>query len=262
MSKIPVALVTGATRGIGRAIVDKLSSKGLCCIMVGSSMESFDLMRQKPLSISQDSQWHRGLAIDLAQWPYWTKQTSFSGVHFSGTNETLHKNGKWSLLEMDNGYDLAMLVNCAGIVQASPSVLCGTEQMQRLTNVNLLSAISMCNIASRRMMRSRRHLVRAPCIINISSVLGDPNVDPMPGTSLYSASKAALAQYSRVLSAELSRAGVSVHCISPSLVPGTDMIQNLNSMARSRLEAQFDAEKSHQSPQQIAKHVWDIYASH
>ncbi|SCV03662.1 LAME_0H12222g1_1 [Lachancea meyersii CBS 8951] len=260
-----VALVTGATRGIGRAIVDRLSSSGISCIMVGSKMESFKQMNESPPMLPNNEQWHRGLAIDLGQWPKWTVEEKYSGFQYSrGRHSGEHEThaGNWPLLALEDGYELAMLVNCAGVTQASPSALCRPLEMQRITNVNFLSAVSMCNAASKKMMRSRKRQDRAPCIINISSVLGgDPNVEPLPGTSIYSSTKAALAQYSRVLSAELAGAGIAVHCLSPSLVADTDMIQNLNTQAQARLHARFGDGNSTgiQTKYDIAAEVWELY---
>ncbi|SCU94488.1 LADA_0G08834g1_1 [Lachancea dasiensis] len=263
MKKIPVAIVTGATRGIGRSIVDKLSSEGVCCIMVGSKLESFQHMHNNPVQLKGQMHWNRGIAIDLSEWPKWTQQTTYPGWHFSESpgRRSQPQPGSWALLDFDYTlYDLALMVNCAGVTQASPSILYGTDAMQRLMNINFLSAASLCNIASKRMARSRRYLEYAPHIINISSVVASPTVTPVPGTSLYAGSKAALSQYSRVLSAELARAGIRVSCVSPSLVAETDMIRNLPAKAKSVLESYFGAEHR-QSPDDVASQVWDLYTS-
>ncbi|CEP63927.1 3-oxoacyl-[acyl-carrier-protein] reductase (NADPH) LALA0_S09e05622g [Lachancea lanzarotensis] len=264
MSSQKVALVTGATRGIGRAIVDRLSREGMCCIMVGSKLESFRSMTENPPVLLHKEQWHRGLAIDLARWPHWVDEKQFSGIHFSKETHSsghLPVSGTWPLLQLDTGYELAMLVNVAGIAQASPSVLCGPMEMQKMVNINFLSAVSMCNAAVRRMIRSRKRLDRAPCIVNVSSVLGDPGVYPVTGTSVYSATKAALAQYSRVLAAEVADTGIRVECVSPSLVPDTDMIQSLSPQARERLFAQFgENNDTHiQNKEEIATQIWELY---
>ncbi|SCU81787.1 LAFA_0C07162g1_1 [Lachancea sp. 'fantastica'] len=259
-----VAIVTGATRGIGRAIVERLSKEGMSCIMVGSRIESFEPMSKNPPTLLNQEQWHRGLAIDFAQWPKWIDENQFRGIHFSEkmeSNEHQAVTGSWPLLKLEPGYELALLVNVAGITQASPSVLCSPLEMQKLMNINFFSAVSMCNAALRSMIRSRKRQSRAPCILNVSSVLGESSVDPVAGTSVYSATKAALAQYSRVLAAEVAGTGIRVHCVSPSLVPDTDMIQNLNDQARERLFAHFgDKPDTHiQTKDEIAAKVWQLY---
>ncbi|CUS20522.1 LAQU0S01e08504g1_1 [Lachancea quebecensis] len=263
MSKTPVALITGATRGIGRAIVDKLSSEGLSCVMVGSRKESFGPMKKSPPVICRESQWHRGLAIDLAQWPQWTHQDKFDGFHFStaaGSHTYRCNDGAWPLLDFAPSSELALLVNCAGVTQASPALRCDASEIQQITNVNYLSAVSLCNMAAKRMLRSRKHLSRPPCIVNISSILGDPTAPVLTGTALYGASKAALAQFSRTLAAELARTGIRVHCLSPSLVAQTDMVRTLEDTSRARLQSTF-GQFPVQSPQDIASQVWELYGS-
>lgn len=263
MPRTPVALITGATRGIGRAIVDKLSAEGLSCLMVGSRKESFGPMTADLPVICRELQWHRGLVVDLAQWPQWTQQDRFDGFHFSsapGARAYRCSDGAWPLLGLPPSSELALLVNCAGVTQASPALRCDASEIQRITNINYLSAVSLCNMAAKRMLRSRKHLSRPPCIVNISSILGDPATSALPGTALYSASKAALAQFSRTLSAELARAGIRVHCLSPSLVAQTDMVQTLEEDAKVRLESAFSQFPA-QSPQQIASQVWKLYDS-
>ncbi|SCU86285.1 LAMI_0D01288g1_1 [Lachancea mirantina] len=265
MSTIPVAIITGASRGIGRAIVEKFASQGVCCVMVASKMQSFEAIRKALPPIVTGGQWHRGIAIDLNEWPSWADAENFEGFHReanAGLGE-LHQTQKVSLFEYPHKlYQLRALVNCAGITQTSVSLRTTAEETAALMKVNFLSAVTMCNMAARRMIRSRKHFPDAqPCIVNVSSVLGLPDTTPAPGTAVYSASKAALEQYSRVLAAELQPLGIRVASIEPGLVAGTDMVKNLDDSAQKRLANKLQS-PAKVTPEAIAQQVWqEVFGS-
>lgn len=218
-------------------------------------------MRKRPPKIRNKHQWHRALAIDLGKWPQWTEQDVYTGVHFNGSmHEQLYAQeaNQWSLFDIPDTHDIALLVNCAGITQASPALRCSPEDILRITNINYMSAVTLCSLSAKKMLRSRKHLATPPCIINVSSILGDPKTPPLPGTALYSASKAALTQYSRVLSEELARSGIQVHSLSPSLVSDTDMIRTLEDTVKKRLQHHL-GNLTIQKPRDIAEQVWQLY---
>lgn len=127
-------------------------------------------------------------------------------------------------------------------------------------NINFLSTVSMCNLATRSMIRCRKHQGVFPLqIVNISSILGESDMI-VRGTSIYSASKAAVSQYSKVLSQEVSTLGIRVNTIAPGLVRDTDMIKNLSDSSQKGLMDIITTDSYRSSPQEIASSVWSIYS--
>ncbi|CAR30960.1 hypothetical protein ZYGR_0P02640 [Zygosaccharomyces rouxii] len=259
----PVAIVTGATRGIGKAIVQKLSSQGISCICIGSSRESIaGIKLGDHLQSVKENQRHRSLAIDLSQWPQWVAQKSHFGIEYypQRLESMFPLMGFNSWNSPHQRYCLSLVVNCAGTTQSSISLRTSTEEMQRIMNINFLSTVSMCDLATRSMIRQRSHSGALPLqIVNISSVLGETEL-AVKGTSIYSASKAAISHYSKVLSQEVSNWGIRVNTIAPGLVNGTDMIKGLDDTAQTALMNLMATSNRRSTPQEIASSVWSIYS--
>lgn len=126
-------------------------------------------------------------------------------------------------------------------------------------NINFLSTVSMCNLATRSLIRCRKNQGAFPLqIVNISSILGESDMI-VRGTSIYSASKAAVSHYSKVLSQEVSTLGIRVNTIAPGLVEDTDMIKNLSDSSQKGLMDIMTTDSYRSSPQEIASSVWSIY---
>ena len=281
MNYVPVAVVTGATRGIGRAIASLLSRKGLACVLIGSSAESVRRVRVgEQLHFTHPFQKHRALAIDLARWPEWTGESRFWGVDFSGGETAgavagearegsfrLFPGPREQLWETPGAhYFVSLLVNCAGVSQHSLSVRTGPAQIQRIMNLNFASCVSLSNLAAKQMLHTVRQRVPpqhcvapyvSPCIVNISSVLGAPQM-AIPGTTVYAASKAALSQYTRVLTQEVTSWGVRAACLEPGLVSGTDMTNELGADAQRQLVDGLIGLPT-QTPEDVAAAVWQVY---
>ncbi|CCF59946.1 hypothetical protein KAFR_0I01650 [Kazachstania africana CBS 2517] len=246
----PVAVVTGATRGIGRAIVQNLSAHGISCVAIGSSLESVMRLRSD-LKFTSPHQMHRTLAIDLCNWPQWTECKRFPGLSFS--SDGLMKQGEYPIFDSGSKYYIDLLVNCAGRTQTSLGLKTSPTQMKELMNLNFLSCVSLINLSTRHMIRTvhRNASTTTPCIISISSILENVAI---PGTTIYSASKAALSQYTKVLAQETATWGIRAVALPLGLVRETDMIQDLDTSI-------VDALKNlpSQTPKQVADTVWSIY---
>ena len=259
--QIPVAVVTGGTGGIGRAIIRRLSQEGLFCVFVASSLDSLknvDPNTQFSLTREISGNIHRGLSINLAKWPDWSTQKEFEGFEYRLTK--MGKSGSsspvWQLTEgqfplfpkNDNDdksqqYRVNLLVNCAGVTQQSLSIRTPERSIGELINVNLLSSITLSNFTLKRMMRELRYRGKqsgfpSPCVINISSLLAQPNFT-IQGSSVYAASKAGLSQYTRVLAKEVTPLGIRAAFLEPGLVLDTPMTDDLlrNPTTRRLLEA-------------------------
>lgn len=253
---VPVAIVTGASRGIGKAIVRKLASHGISCLAVASSADS---IRRITLRTTNKEQRHRALAVDLRKWPDWTYNKEYHGIDLltntTGSFPLFETLRSWSTSE--NRYCLNLLVNCAGVTQTTLSVSTPPETISNIMNVNFMSCVSMCNLAVKQMIRDRKYVTSTPTIINIGSVLGSDDYITIPGTSVYAASKAALNNYSQVLAQETARLGITVHTINPGLVQATNMIRDLEKHSQKQLLQVRSIE--HQTVDQIADLVWARY---
>lgn len=257
---IPVAIITGGTRGIGKAIAKKLSLQGMSCISIGSSLSSINAIDiNDHLHFTSPEQRHRSMAIDLTDWPNWTTQTrnskklTFPGYEYTDDlQRRFHENIPlfeeiWDKNASNTNYYVNLLVNCAGITQDSLSLRTSTDEISQIMNINFLSCVSLSNFVCKKMIRSQNLFKRGemaldhelpkpppPCIINISSILGEGTIQ-VPGTSIYSASKAALIQYTRTLSQETETWGIRALSMAPGLVTDTDMIQEMDPQTRQQL---------------------------
>lgn len=273
MHHFPVAIVTGATRGIGKAISQRLSQEGLSCIMLGSTKESIKYINigKDHLKLQSPHQRHCAMAIDFKKWPQWVACEPFNGIDYFGDKPPLEQKystvfepcDKWS--DDGNHYYVNLLINCAGLTQESLSVRTTSSQIQDIMNVNFMSSVTMTNLCIKNMMKSQRKWPglftesARPTIINISSILQSGNMN-IPGTSVYSASKAALSRYTEVLAKEMEPRKIRCHTISPGLVKGTDMIRNLTVTSQEVLTGAIGA-NGMTTPAEVAQQVWSLYNS-
>ncbi|CCD23732.1 3-oxoacyl-[acyl-carrier-protein] reductase (NADPH) NDAI_0C00710 [Naumovozyma dairenensis CBS 421] len=287
---IPIAIVTGATRGIGKAIVKKLSQQGVSCLGIGSSMESISgITTNDHLHFTEPNQIHRSMAIDLTNWPQWTRRQQqkdnklmFKGYQYqdpatssssSDADATIRTeickslfDSQWSSSNPQHRYYVNLLVNCAGITQDSVSIRTSTEMILKILNVNFASCVTLSNLTLKKMIKWQNMIKReqltppkdvpSPCIINISSILGQGDIT-LPGTSIYSASKAALIQYTKTLAQETETWGIRTQSMTPGLIPNTDMIQDLDQVTRNQLTKLMGLNVT--SSEVVANDIWDRY---
>jgi NAD(P)-dependent dehydrogenase (short-subunit alcohol dehydrogenase family) len=178
-----VALITGASRGLGRAIALELGSDGARLALIGR-----DETKLKETALEA---WQLG-----------------ADVHMFVTDVTreqqVHSLKKW--VESHFGH-VDILVNNAGINLRKPLVDFTLAEWQNVIDTNLTSAFLLCN--SFVPMMRRRGYGR---IINVASTMGHVS---LPGRTAYSASKAGLLGLTRALALELAADGITVVSISP-----------------------------------------------
>lgn len=173
------ALVTGGTRGIGRAIVSTLASCGAHVTAVGTDQTQLDLLRQSA-SISTRR-------IDLAD--------------------------RADL--KDNSKDLAcqrfdILVNCAGINILAPIGSMDLDAFDRVLAVNLRSAVVLCNALVPGMAANRYGR-----IVNLTSVFSHVT---KAGRANYATSKFALHGFTKTLALDHASTGVLANCVAPGFI--------------------------------------------
>jgi 3-oxoacyl-[acyl-carrier protein] reductase len=202
-----VALITGGTRGIGRAIADRLAADGTRVAIVGTNSERTSSAAAE-LSATHGVQ-VRGYACDVAD-----AQASEQVV-----SQTLEDFGK-----------LDILVNNAGITRDNLLMRMREEEWDSVLATNLKGVFNFCKPASRIMMKARNGR-----IINISSVvalLGNA------GQSNYAAAKAGIIGFSKSLARELASRNITVNVIAPGFID-TEMTAALPEAARNELRTRI-----------------------
>ncbi|SUO97948.1 3-oxoacyl-ACP reductase FabG [Suttonella ornithocola] len=196
MSKISgkTALITGASRGIGKAILFALGKAG--CTVIGTATSKSGAQ-----------------AI--------TKTIEQAG--FTGCGMVLNVNSEDNIekvfTEIKQNYNpIEILVNNAGITDDNLLMRMKAEQWDNVINTNLNSVYRLCKASSRDMMKARFGR-----IINIASVVG---VMGNVGQTNYAAAKAGLIGFSKSLAREIGSRGITVNVIAPGFI-STDMTDNL-----------------------------------
>jgi NAD(P)-dependent dehydrogenase (short-subunit alcohol dehydrogenase family) len=175
-----VALVTGASRGLGRAIALELGREGATLALIG-----------------RDEAKLKDTAMQVGD-----------GAHTFLVDVTQKSQVDALLQQIQSRFGrVDILINNAGIMLRKPLVDCTLEEWQQVIDTNLTSAFLMCH-AFVPLMRGRAY----GRIINITSTLSHVS---LPGRTAYSASKAGLLGLTRALALELASDGITVLAISP-----------------------------------------------
>jgi 3-oxoacyl-[acyl-carrier protein] reductase len=178
------ALVTGASRGIGRAITDRFLAAGAEVWGLGTK-EPEDL-QDRLAKANGKLHW---ISADLGK---------------TGEVEAVIE----AALKESDGFDI--LVNNAGITKDNLSFRMSLEDWQKVLDVNLTAAFLIARVAGRDMIRRR-----AGSIINMSSVVG---IHGNGGQANYAASKAALIGLTKSLAQETASRGVRVNALAPGFI--------------------------------------------
>ena len=189
MSEPRVALVTGATRGIGAAIARQLAQDGLVVIGTATSDEGADRITAALSGLAAC----RGVRLDV--------------------NDAAAGDALVDALVKEFG-GLHVLVNNAGITRDTLAMRMKDEDWDAVLDTNLKSVFRMSRAVVRPMMKQRHGR-----IINITSVVG---ASGNPGQANYAASKAGVAGMTRALARELGSRGITVNCVAPGFIE-TDM---------------------------------------
>lgn len=186
-----VAIVTGGSRGIGRAIVERLAEAGAKVAFVyQSNRESADALVAAQTALGREV-W--GLQADVSD----------KAAVDSVVEQVL---AKWEKIDV--------LVNNAGIIRDKPVLAMSSEDWQKVIDTNLTSVFNFCHATLRPMMSARYGR-----IVNMSSVAADFS---NPGQANYAASKAGIEGFSRCLATEYAKRGITVNCVAPGFIE-TDM---------------------------------------
>jgi 3-oxoacyl-[acyl-carrier protein] reductase len=215
-------IVTGGSRGIGLGIVRQLAGAGFQAIAVA---------RQPTEALAQAQREAAGRDGKIHFRP--CDLSDISGI--AGFVRDLH----------DEFRGFYGLVNNAGLGTSGVLATMHEAQIERLVRLNVLSPIVLTKYVVRAMMTTG-----GSRIVNIGSIVADTGYS---GLSAYSATKAALAGFTRSLARELGPLGITVNAVAPGFVD-TDMTQELNPGQRAQI-ARRSALKRMPETQDIAAAV-------
>ena len=215
------ALVTGAGRGIGRAIAEKLASDGMRIICVSKSPDSCGAAAEAISDAGGDAQ---SVAVDVSD-----------GAAVNQACEQL----------LSSGVEVDVLVNNAGITRDNLLFRMNEEEWESVLRTNLTSCFHWTKGLARPMTQRRWGR-----IINVSSVVG---VTGNAGQANYAAAKAGMIGFTKSLAKEFAARKVTVNAVAPGFIE-TDMTSELDERLREAV-VKFIPMKRFGQPQDVAHMV-------
>ncbi len=184
-------LITGATGGIGNALVKKLSDLDLNIFATGTNEQKLEKLKE-----------------------------NFENIHIEKFRLDEHSKIEEFLDRVDkklDGFDI--LVNNAGINLDNLSIRLTEENWKRVLDINLTSTFLMCKYAIKKFLKKRHGK-----IINITSIVGHTG---NLGQANYSSSKAGIVAFSKSLAIEYAKKNININCVSPGFIK-TNMTDSIN----------------------------------
>ena len=215
-----VALVTGASRGIGRAIALELATRGMKVIGTATSEAG-------ATAISEALAAHAGS----------------KGVNLN-VNDAAGVDALVEAIVKEHGA-LHVLVNNAGITRDTLAMRMKDDDWDAVLDTNLKAVFRLSRAVMRPMMKQRYGR-----IVNITSVVG---ASGNPGQANYAAAKAGVAGMTRALARELGSRSITVNCVAPGFI-ATDMTEALPEAQKTALLQQIPLQRLGQ-PAEIAHAV-------
>ena len=200
-----IALVTGASRGIGNAVALRLGAMGAKVIGTATSKEGADRI-SKRFAEAGMAQGSRGCVLDLAQ---------AGDEALEPLQETLRQSGMPSIL-----------VNNAGITRDGLLLRMSDEAWREVLDVNLGGIFRISRMCLKAMYKAKRGR-----IINISSVVA---FSGNPGQSNYAAAKAGITGFTKALAREAAPRNITVNAIAPGFIK-TDMTMGMTEQQQQQL---------------------------
>jgi 3-oxoacyl-[acyl-carrier protein] reductase len=214
-----VAIVTGGSRGIGRAVVlELIFSQVKVAFTYQTKQEVAD-------TLCKDVQEHGGETIGFQQ-----DVTDFEGAKavLSAVRERFGR--------------VDILVNNAGITRDKPLAMMREDDWRAVIETNLYGTINFSRAAVYAFMKQR-----SGRIVNITSVSGQMG---LPGQTNYAASKAGIVGFTKALAKEVAKTGITVNAVSPGFIT-TDMLGAMPEQLRNQLLATIPMGRFGQ-PQEVA----------
>ena len=201
-----IALVTGASRGIGRAVALGLARAGAHVIGTATTQTGADGFSQ---ALADEGLLGRGAVLDVNDGPSADALIS----------EIVKTAGR-----------LDILVNNAGITRDQLALRMKDDDWDAVIDTNLKSVFRLARAVMRPMMKQRMGR-----IISITSIVGSTG---NPGQANYAAAKAGVAGLTKALAQEVGSRGITVNCVAPGFID-TDMTRELGEAQRAALMTQI-----------------------
>jgi 3-oxoacyl-[acyl-carrier protein] reductase len=176
-------IITGASGGIGNAIIKKLNEAGANILASGTRIEKLEELRKNFKGI-------KILKFDISQ---------------SDKIEEFIENATSEL-----GGSLDGIINNAGITQDNLAIRMSLDEWQKVININLTSTFLLSKFAIKKMLKNK-----SGRIVNITSVVGHTG---NLGQANYTASKAGIVAMSKSLAIEYAKKNININCISPGFI--------------------------------------------
>jgi len=176
-------IVTGASGGIGNAIIKKLNEAGANILASGTRIEKLEELKKNFKDI-------KILKFDISQ------------------NEKIEEFIENATIELGGSLDI--IVNNAGITQDNLAIRMKLDEWQKVININLTSTFLMSKFAIKKMLKNK-----SGKIVNITSVVGHTG---NLGQANYTASKAGVIAMSKSLAIEYAKKNININCISPGFI--------------------------------------------
>jgi 3-oxoacyl-[acyl-carrier protein] reductase len=189
-----VALVTGASRGIGRTVAEALARQGAVVIGTGTSEAGAESITKMLGSLGLPG---RGAVLDVADAASVERLLEDIGAHEGAPT---------------------ILVNNAGITRDNLLMRMKQEEWDDVISTNLSSLYRVCKACVRGMIKAK-----SGAIVNIASVVG---LTGNPGQSNYAAAKAGMIGFSKALAREVASRNITVNVVAPGFID-TDMTRAL-----------------------------------
>ena len=201
-----VALVTGGSRGIGRAVAEAFASEGATVTVVHATPGAGDPVVQ-------------AITASGGKARAWQADVSDSAAADTVVEETVAAFGR-----------VDILVNNAGVTKDGPFIRMKDADFDRVLAVSLRGCFAFSRAAARPMMKQR-----SGRILNVSSVVG---LHGNAGQANYAAAKAGILGLTKALARELASRNVTVNAVAPGYID-TDMTKAIPEAARTALAAQI-----------------------
>ena len=199
-------LITGATGGIGHALVKKFSSLNGNILATGTNNEKLDKLKNEFPNISI-------LKFDIS-----------NHLKIEDFIEDVY-----SQLE-----GLDVLINNAGITMDNLSLRMKNDEWQKVIDINLSSTFYLCKYAIKKMLKNKYGK-----IVNITSIVGHTG---NLGQSNYAASKAGMVAMSKSLAIEYAKKNITVNCVSPGFIQ-SNMTDKINESIKAVLTSRIPMSK-------------------
>ena len=218
MSEQKLALVTGASRGIGRAIAERLVQDGFRVVGTATSDSGAEAVRSALQALGAE---HDALVLNIAD----PVQTEAALKDF--------------LARFGTPY---VLVNNAGITRDNLFLRMNDAEWDDVINTNLSGVFRVCKAMVKPMLKQKDG-----AIINISSIIGTTG---NAGQANYAAAKAGLEGFTRSLAQEIASRNITVNCVAPGFIQ-TDMTDILPEAQKEAILATIPGKRFGQ-PEEIA----------